>query len=153
MLCFSIYGTVSIQKINCSMLQHRTALKYVDNEELKHKWFSLLLFDSIMCSFHHNQQIKNYPKPLPLRLSSYYDQAAALGTWEAFFLVFNAYDVSHFSSQSNASHTVARWTLSGGPRRAGSSRCAGSPPGFQLLHCVRRKLKIHQYFSSDYFSM
>lgn len=43
------------------------------------------------------------------------------------------------------------WTLSGGPWRAGSSRCAGSCPCFQLLHCVRRKLKIHKYFPTITF--
>lgn len=54
--------------------------------------------------------------------------------------------MSLFLSQFNSSHTVVWWTLSGGPWRSGSSHCAGSCPCFQLLHCVRRKLKIHKYF-------
>lgn len=68
-----------------------------------------------------------------------------------FFFIKCLLCVSHFLSQFNDSHIVVWWTLSGGPQRAGSSRCAGSCPCFQLLHCVRRKLKIHKYFPTITF--
>lgn len=59
--------------------------------------------------------------------------------------------VSHFLSQFNEPHIVVWRRLSGGPQRAGSSRCAGSCPRLQLLHCVRRQLKIQKYFPTITF--
>lgn len=121
------------------------------------KRFSPHSLDTITYFFHQNQRTKLSFKTTDISISPWLRPSSRSGNLRGFLFCFIMIffkcllRVSHFFSQSNGSHIVVWRRLSGGPPRAGSWRCAGSCPRFQLLHCVRRQLKIQKYFPTIAF--